>query len=109
MTGLPAGTTVPTSKPRTIISCVTPEQASKGPGDMLKMANASCTATTSTFAGGRIALAMSCKLKNGTLSIKTTGNYSPTQVTTDSEVTMTGKISSTEKTHTVARRVGECG
>ncbi|MES2097632.1 MAG: DUF3617 domain-containing protein [Pseudomonadota bacterium] len=109
MTGLPPGIALPKTEPRTMTSCVTPEQASKGPGDMLKMANASCTATTSTFAGGKIALVMSCKLPNGTLAVKTSGSYSPTEVTTDSEVTMTGKVSSTEKTHSVARRLGDCG
>lgn len=108
-TGLPAGMTMPKAAPRIVTSCVTPEQASKGPGEMLKAANASCTATTSTFAGGKIALAMTCKLPNGTLAVKTNGSYSPTEVTTDSEVTMTGKVSSTEKTHTVARRLGDCG
>ncbi|WP_066589708.1 DUF3617 domain-containing protein [Sphingomonas pruni] len=107
--GMPAGMTPPKPAPQTITACVTPEQATKGPGEMLKNAKVDCTIKNSTFTGGRIASEASCKLPNGTMTMNTTGSYSPTEVTYDTEAAISaGPVSSTTKTHTVSRRIGEC-
>ncbi len=109
MSGMPAGVTLPKAEPITVTTCMTPEQAAKGPGDLLKQANADCTVNSSTYAGGKIAVDMNCKLPTGmTMAMKTDGTYTPTSMVSDSEVSMTGKMSMTQKTHSEAHRVGEC-
>lgn len=108
MTGLPAGMTPPKPEPTTVKTCLTPEQASKGPGDFLKQAGADCTATTSNYGGGKIDVAMTCKMPQGTLTTHSTGTYSPTEMTADAEASLTGQMSMTQKVHTTARRLGEC-
>lgn len=108
MSGMPAGMTVPKPEPVTTTTCMTPEQASKGPGDLLKQANADCTINSSTYAGGKIAMDMNCKLPTGTMAMKTTGTYTATSMSSDAEVSMTGKASMTQKVHSEAHRVGAC-
>lgn len=92
-----------------VLTCVTPEMAAKGPGEMLKKAGVNCTSTNSNYAGGKIAAQMKCKLPVGVMTSTTTGTYSPTAMTSDAEATVTGRMSIKEKIHTEARRVGECG
>ncbi|MDB5677984.1 DUF3617 domain-containing protein [Sphingomonas bacterium] len=93
----------------TVETCLTPEMAAKGPGEMLKKAGVNCTTTTASYSGGRISAQMTCKLPMGTMTSNTTGTYSPTAMTSDADATMTGRMSMREKIHTEARRVGECG
>ena len=107
--GMPAGMTPPKPAPQTITACVTPDQAAKGPGEMLKNAKVDCTITNSTFAGGKIASDASCKLPNGSMTMKMTGSFTPTEVSYDTDATVSaGPVNATTKTHTVSRRVGEC-
>ncbi len=108
VSGMPAGMDMPKQKPFTATTCMTPEQASKGPGDLLKQAHADCIVNSSTYTGGKIAVDMSCKLPTGTMTSKTTGTYTATSMSSDAEVSMTGKTSMTQKVHTEAHRVGEC-
>jgi hypothetical protein len=108
MSGMPAGMTIPKPAPMTTTTCMTSEQASKGPGDLLKKANADCTINSSTYAGGKIAMEMNCKLPTGTMTTKTTGTYTATSMASDAEVSMTGKTSMTQKVHSEAHRVGAC-
>jgi hypothetical protein len=109
MTGGPAGMpAMPKPAPMTVTSCMTPEQASKGPGELLKNAKADCTATRNVYEGGKMDVVMTCKMPSGTMSTKTTGTYSPTEMTSDAEVSMSGAVSMTQKVHTVAKRIGEC-
>jgi hypothetical protein len=108
MSGMPAGMTVPKPAPMTTTTCMTPEQASKGPGDLLKQAKADCAINSNTYAGGKIAMEMNCKLPTGTMVTKTTGTYTATSMTSDAEVSITGNTSMTQKVHTEAHRVGEC-
>jgi hypothetical protein len=108
MSGMPAGMTIPKPAPITATTCMTPEQASKGPGNLLKQVKGDCTINSSTYAGGRIAMEMNCKLPTGTMATKTTGTYTATSMSSDAEVSMTGKTSMTQKVHSEAHRVGEC-
>jgi|GEM_PF-1281961 len=104
--------------PLTATTCLTAEQAAKGPAELLqdalaKLKNAKvkidCTITNSTFAGGKIASEASCTLPTGSLKTKTNGTYSGTTASYDSEATVTsGPINSVTKTHTETHRVGEC-
>ena len=108
-TGL-GGAARPKPGPMTVSACVTPDQAKKGPGEMLKNAKADCTIKNSTFAGGRIESEANCKMQRGTMSVKSSGTYSPTEVSYDSELALDmGPVHAVTKTHTVSRRVGDCG
>jgi hypothetical protein len=103
--GMPA---MPKPQPMTVTTCMTPEQASKGPAELLKDAKADCTATRNVYEGGKMDVAMTCKMPMGTMTSKTTGTYSPTEMTSDAEVEMTGRVSMTQKVHSTAKRIGEC-
>jgi len=103
--GMPA---MPKPQPVTATTCMTPEQASKGPGELLKNVKADCMMTRNVYQGGKIDVAMTCKMPTGTMTSKSTGTYSPTEMTSDAEVEMTGRMSMSQKVHTVAKRVGEC-
>jgi hypothetical protein len=109
MSGAPAGMpAIPKPAPMTMTTCMTPEQASKGPGELLKNAKADCTMTRNVYEGGKIDVAMTCKMPTGTMTTKSTGTYSPTEMTSDADVEMSGKMSMTQKVHTTAKRIGEC-
>lgn len=102
------------SGPQKISTCITPEQAAKGPGDMLKgamsKAKIDCTIKSSSFAGGKVSSEASCKLPTGAMNMKVDGTYSPTDVSYDTETTLnSGPVNTVTRTHTVAHRVGDCG
>jgi len=99
---------MPKPAPQTVTSCLTPEQANKGPGELLKNANADCTANRSVYADGKIDVDMTCKSQTGTMSVKSTGTYSPTELTSDAHIETTGAMSMSQTTHTVSKRVGDC-
>lgn len=89
-------------------SCLTAEQAAKGPGEFLKAAGSQCTATSSNFGGGRMDVEMACKMPMGTLTTRSTGAYTPTSMTSDAVGSVSGRMSITERVHTEARRIGAC-
>jgi hypothetical protein len=109
--GMPAGIPAPPKPaPTTITACVTPEQAARNPGELLKNAKLDCTIRNSMFSGGKVASEATCKLPNGSMSMRTTGSYTPTELSYDTEQTMKmGPITATQRMHTVSRRVGDCG
>ena len=110
-TGMPPGMRMPPKMgPQTMTTCVTPEQAARNPADLLKKAKLDCTIQNSVFSGGKVASQATCKLPNGSMTMSTTGTYSPTDLSYDTEQTMKmGPIVATQKMHTVSHRVGDCG
>ncbi|MFD1035286.1 DUF3617 domain-containing protein [Sphingomonas hankookensis] len=108
MANMPKG--MPANPPaQTTSVCITPEQASKGPADMLKQAGADCTATSNSFAGGKIESDVACKMPGNTqMTGKTTGTFTPTSFTTDQQMEMTGAMTMSQKVHVEGRRTGEC-
>ena len=112
ISGLPPGTKQPKPPPKTSTSCMTPEQAAKGPSRVTEKLTESfggkCDIAKSEIGGGRIAVALTCQSPGGPLSLTVNGTYSPTSVTTDAEARLTGKMAMTEKVHSEAHRVGVC-
>lgn len=110
-TGLPQGMRQPPKLgPQKITACVTKEQASRNPAEMLRKAKLDCTISNSIFSGGKVASQVSCKLPNGTMTMNTSGRYSATEVSYDTQQTMTmGPVVASQKMHTVSRRIGDCG
>lgn len=92
-----------------VMTCMTPEMAAKGPGEMIKKAGVNCTSTKATYSNGKISAQMTCKLPMGTMSSTTTGTYSPTEMTTDAEATVSGRMMIKQRIHSEARRIGDCG
>lgn len=111
VTGAPAGMpAMPKPERQTMSACVTPEMAAKNPIDAIKEAKLNCTISNSVFAGGKVASDATCKMPNGTITTSTTGTYSPTEISYDSNSTMAmGPLTAKTKTHTVSRRIGDCG
>ncbi len=108
MANMPKG--MPANPPaQTNTVCITPEQAAKGPADMLKQAGADCTATSNSFGGGRIESAVRCKLPGNTaMTGKTTGTFTSTSFATDQQMEMTGATAMSQKVHVEGRRIGDC-
>ena len=111
VSGAPAGMpAMPKPERQKVSACVTPEMAAKSPLDAIKEAKLDCTISNSVFAGGKVASDATCKTPRGTITTSTTGTYSPTEMSYDSNSTATmGPITATTKTHTVSRRTGDCG
>lgn len=113
---MPKGMVPQKPGPRTIAACVTSEQASKGPGEMLqealgklKKAGIDCTITNQVSPGGKMESEGRCKLPSGMMTSRTTGTYTPTEISYDSESSRNmGPVTAVTKTHTVSRRVGDC-
>jgi hypothetical protein len=108
MANMPAG--MPANPPaQTASVCITPEQAAKGPEEMLKQSGADCTVTSNSFAGGKIESEVNCKLPSEMqMKGKTTGTFTPTSFTTDQQMEMTGKTTMSQKVHVEAKRIGDC-
>lgn len=87
--------------------CITPEQAAKGPQEMLKQ-NPSCHFTKYLMAGGRISTEMTCAQKGGTMTAQANGSYTPTSFSMTSNTVMTGKMSMKMTSSSTGRRVGPC-
>jgi len=93
--------------PRKISNCVTAEQASRGPKDMLKAAP-NCTFTSYSMAGGKMTADMRCTNAGGTMTARTTGSFTPTSFSTTSNMTMTGRMTMKMTSATTGRRIGAC-
>lgn len=108
MANMPAG--MPANPPaQTNTICITPEQAAKGPEEMLKQSGADCTVASNSFAGGRMESDVSCKLPGDTqMTGKTTGTFTPTSFTTDQQMEMTGRTAMSQKVRIEGKRIGEC-
>ncbi len=88
--------------------CITPEEASRGPQDMLK-SNKSCSFTRYSMAGGKLSSQMVCKQSGGTMTATSTGSFTPTSFTANGRsVTTGGGMPMTVTATTVGKRIGDC-
>jgi hypothetical protein len=94
-------------KPTRTSYCVTPEQAAKGPQEMLKQ-NPSCRFTKFSMAGGKIATEMTCKQDGGTMTAKSSGSYTAKAFNVNSNVAMSGQMSMRMASSNVGRWLGPC-
>ncbi|PCG14102.1 MAG: DUF3617 domain-containing protein [Sphingomonas sp.] len=95
--------------PATMSVCITPEQAAKGPEEMLKQAGSDCTVTSSSYTGGKMESELTCKMPGGgTMHARTKGTFSSTAFTTDQQMEITGTTEMSQKVHSEAKRVGAC-
>ncbi len=91
----------------TVKQCLTPEQAARGPQDMLK-GNKSCEFTHYSIAGGRLSSEMVCRQGGGTMTATSSGSFTPTSYTATGKVVVSGGAAMTMTSTTSGRRTGEC-
>ncbi len=87
--------------------CITPEQAAKGPQDLMKQ-NPSCKFTKFQMKGGVIATEMTCTQNGGTMTARSNGNYTANSFSATATAVMTGQMSMKVTSSTVGRRIGPC-
>ncbi|MDH7640950.1 DUF3617 domain-containing protein [Sphingomonas oryzagri] len=116
ITGGPANMpTPPRLPPQTMKTCITPEQVNRPEGmfsggmDGLKK---NCTYDSFSMADGKIDAKMHCAMPSGMkIEATNTGTFSPTEISSDSNSTVTGLpggMTSSSHTRMSAKRVGEC-
>lgn len=108
MPGAPAGVAaMMAGKTRTIKQCITPEQAARGPQEMLKTSK-TCAFTRYSMAGGKLSSEMVCKQNGMTMTATSTGNYTPTSFNAVGRSVSTGQMPMTVTSTAAGRRVGDC-
>lgn len=87
--------------------CITPEQAAKGPQEMLKQ-NSSCKFSKYAVTGGVIATEMTCTQGGGTMTARANGSYTPNSFSVTSSAVMSGQMSMRIATTSTGKRLGPC-
>lgn len=87
--------------------CITPEEAARGPQDMMK-ANKACTFTRYSMVGGKLSSEMTCKTGEGVMTSVSSGSFTPTSFTTTGRTVQTGQMAMTMTSRSTGRLVGPC-
>ena len=95
------------SRPTRISSCLSAEDAARGPQEMMKT-NKQCRFTHYLKQAGKIDSQMVCSQSGGTMTATTTGTFSPTGFTSNARMVLTGAQKMTMTATTVGKRVGAC-
>jgi hypothetical protein len=97
-------------KPQTIRHCITPDQASKGPQELLKQSQGQCKFSKYDFTGGRVNAVMQCNSgERGTMTVTTEGNFSPSSYATTSKMVMNSSRGTMRVTsNSTGKRIGTC-
>lgn len=98
------------SKPQTHRHCLTPEEASAGPKEMLKETKGECKYTKYEMAGGKIDAAVQCTSKDtGQMNMTIKGAYTKTSYNTRHTMKMNGPMGPmTIISEASGRHVGAC-
>lgn len=94
-------------RPIKVSHCLTPEEAAKGPQEMMK-SRKECQFTHYSMAGGKLSSEMVCKQGGGTITATTTGSFTATSFTTSGRSVMTGGQPMTMTATSVGHRLGDC-
>jgi hypothetical protein len=94
-------------KPVAIKHCLTPEEAGRGPQDMMKN-DKSCRFTRYSMVGGTLASEMVCKQNGATITATSMGSFTPTGFNVRARTVMSGAQSMTMTATTMGRRIGAC-
>ena len=96
-----------TGKTTKVTHCITPEEAARGPQDMLKSSK-ECKFTKYSMVGGKLSSEMVCQMGSGTMTAVSSGSFSPTGFTTTGRSVTTGAMSMTMTSTSVGRLLGPC-
>ena len=94
-------------KTHTLSHCITPEQAARGPQEMLK-SGTSCSFTRYSMAAGRLSARMQCAQGAGSVSADIDGSFTPDSYSSTSRVVLTGRMAMTMTSSAVGHRTGDC-
>ena len=95
-------------KPIRVSQCLTPEQAARGPQEMIK-SNKDCHFTRYSMTGGRLDSEMVCQQHGTTMTATSSGTFTPTSFTTTGRTVMSGPERMTMSATTTGKRTGACG
>ncbi len=87
----------------TVKHCLTPDEAQRGPQEMLKTGK-NCVFDSYSMVGGRLNSAMTC----GDTHAVTTGTFTATAFTASGKAQVGGSTPMTVASTSVGRRVGDC-
>ena len=108
MEGMPPGAIdAMRGKAMHVSHCITPQDAAKGPQEMLK-SNKACTIGRVTTIGNRVHAEMSCNQGGSVMSSVSDSTFSPTGFTSRGRTVMTGQTKMTVVATTVGKRIGAC-
>ena len=96
-----------TGKTTKVKHCITPEEAARGPQDMLK-SNKACNFTRFSMVGGKMNSEMTCKMGANTMTAVTTGSFTPTGYTSTARTVQTGAMPMTMTSSSTGRLIGPC-
>ncbi len=110
MPGAPPQMLAMMKKPHVMRHCVTPEQAAKGPQQMLQEGKSDCRFTRYALAGGRLDAAMRCNSKErGVMTVTTKGRFTPANYDVTSAMVMSGPQGKMTMTSAgKGKRLGPC-
>ena len=94
-------------KPIKVSHCLTPEEAARGPQEMMK-ARKECRFTRYSMAGGKLDSVMVCEQGGGTMTATSSGSFTSTGFTATGRSVMTGGAAMTVTTVSTGKRVGDC-
>lgn len=110
MPGAPPQVLQMMKKPQVMRHCVTPEQAARGPQDMLKDKASDCRFIRYALKGGTLDSVMQCSSRErGTMTVTSKGRYAPGSYDVASSMVMSGPRGGMKMT-TVGqgKRIGPC-
>ncbi|WP_309644257.1 DUF3617 domain-containing protein [Phenylobacterium sp.] len=96
-----------TGKTIKVKHCISPEEAARGPQDMLK-SDKSCTFNKYSMSNGKMNSDMTCRQGDTTTHTISSGTFTPTGFTAAGRATMTGAMPMTMTSTSVGRRLGDC-
>lgn len=97
-------------KPQTMRHCVTPDQASRGPQELLKQSQGECKFTKYDFTAGRVNAVMQCNSRErGSMTVTTEGSFTPSSYATTSKMVMNSPMGQMKMTSSgTGKRIGTC-
>ena len=106
--GAPAGiAAMMKGRPLKVSHCVTPEEAARGPQDMIK-ARKECQFARYSMTGGKLSSEMTCKQGGSSMTTTVDGSFTATSFTTSGRTVATGGRPMTMTATTVGHRIGDC-
>lgn len=96
-----------TGKTTKVTHCITPEEAARGPQDMMKT-NKECKFTRYSMVGGKMNSEMVCNMGSGTMTAVSSGSFTPTSFSSTSRAVQTGPMTMTMNSSSTGRLVGPC-
>ncbi|CAN5333839.1 hypothetical protein BH09PSE4_BH09PSE4_07540 [soil metagenome] len=106
--GMPGMAAMMKGRPTVVSACVSPVDAARGPRAAIEKTNGACHYISYAVSGGRISSVMQCVRPGGTMTVRSSGSYSPAMIDVHGVATMTGGMAMTLKTHTISKRIGGC-